>query len=399
MNRSRLCFAIAVFGSLLLPGILNSGIVPLEMTSIYADFGLDEMKFGIVAGGVTVAAVILGITAAWAVPRFGAYRTCLAGYGLVVLGLIGTSLASVGVAALGLGVCLAWGMAYLHLANGLAVQFAPRRAATMTNLLHGINSLGKAAGPLFARIGVGWRPPFFALGCVAAVLLAVGLLGRAPDSQAAAADEPAEAPPREALRQPLFWLCAALFFPIVGMEVTVTTWLPRYLDAHAGLGPEAGAAAAETVALAMLWTMCGLRFLAPLLLRAIPPIVLLLVSAAAASGILLATEGDAYTGPQAIVGFLLCGLAFATPWPTFFALACGYFPRHKGLLSIASGAATSMAYIAFYALGGVLTHYAGAEWTLRIAPMLGVLFGAGACIAWRMGERKLALERSAQASG
>ncbi|MCZ7645128.1 MAG: MFS transporter [Planctomycetota bacterium] len=392
MKLARAGYIASVFGCLLLPGILNAGIVPQEMASIYEDFRLDKMTFGIIAGSVSIAATCLGVSAAWLVPRWGAYRTCLAGYGLLVLGLIGTSQAGFGPLALGLGVCLAWGMAYLHLANGLAVQLAPHRAAAMTNLLHGINGIGKAVGPLFALLGTGWRPPFLALGLLAAALGALGLVGlRAPPepSSEGSTGRNEEAPAREALRAPLFWACAALFFPIVGMEICVTIWLPNHLQHDAGLEKAAGEAAAQTAALTILWTMCALRLLAPLYLRALPPVAWLALSACAAPGILLVTEGGHAAGPWAFAGFVLCGIAFAAPWPTFFALACRYFPKHKGLLSIGSGAATSLAYIVFYALGGVVGAKAGLEWTLRISPMLAALMGLGAVLIWWRGERGL----------
>lgn len=374
----RACFYLAAFGSLLIPGILQAGVVPQEMGAILKDFNLTEQDFGLLAGSIAAAASVLGLTAAWAAPRFGVYRVCLLGYGLFAVGLGTAALFPYGKLALVMGTLTAWGLAYLHLGNGLVVKLAPHRAGTMTNLLHGINSLGKAIGPAFSLIGSTWKAPFLAIAALGGVLGLIGLAGRAPVAHsikdaAAGPDPHAEAPAREALRRPLFWLCGLVFIPVVAMEQLVVIWLPQYLKQPEIFGPERGPGIALAAASLILWTELVARFVASWLLTRLQPIHVLALSLPLSAAVLLGTECGHWQGPLGICTLLLCGIGFATPWPTFFALACRHFPRHHGLLAILSGAATSIAVILAYMLGGTLGKQAGFIWTLRLAPVCGIL--------------------------
>jgi len=391
------CFALAVFGSLIVPNSFATGLVPLETTDILNEFGLDEEKFGFVAGGVAVLATVLGITAAFFVPRFGAFRVCLAGYAMFGFGVLGLALLPASAFSLVFGVITAWGMAYLHLGNTLVVQLAPHRAGTMTNLLHALGSLGKALGPAFALIGAGWRAPFMAIAGLALTVLAFGLFGRIAKPESAAPSEAErEAPAGRALRQPFFWVCAGIFVVIVGMEIVVIYWLPHYLKAHAELGKELKAArVAYRAQSTILWSECAGRLLASVALLWIRPLPLLVLALMGTMGILVGTELQLWSGPQSSFGMICCGVAFSAPWPTLYALGCRYFPEHKGLLAVMSGAMTSCAFIVFSAIGGLIGKQYGLEWTLRLSPMLGAIAIVWAVVLFYIGERRL---RSASAT-
>ena len=54
-------FGLAAFGSLLISGILQTGLVPQELSAIFEEFELDEQKFGILASSIAVMATILGL--------------------------------------------------------------------------------------------------------------------------------------------------------------------------------------------------------------------------------------------------------------------------------------------------------------------------------------------------
>lgn len=383
-------FGVAAFGSLLIPGILNAGVVPQELAGIQAEFELSHHGFGILAGSIAVVAMLLGVTAAWAIPRFGAYVVCLAGYLIFMIGMVGVAWAPFGIGAAGMGVMVAWGMAYLHQGNGLVVKLAPHRAASMTNLLHGINALGKAIGPTFALIGTGWRAPFLALASLAGLLGVAGLFGRAPAKRDdAKQDEPEERPAKEALCDRLFWACAVVFFPILGMELVVVLWLPNYLKQEAGLDEPVAKVAAVASASVMLWTMCIGRFLAPVLLRRIPSIVYLTVCTSCALGLLMGTEFGWWTDGRGVLTMVLFGVGCSAPWPTFFAIACRHFPGHRGLLSVVSGVSSTLAWIVFSIVGGVLGTKVGLIWTLRLSPVLALIIIVGGWCVHVAGERRI----------
>ena len=371
-------YIASIFGSLLIPGLLQSGLLPQVLPAILSEFDLDEAEFGIIAGTIAVVASVLGISAAWAVPRWGAFRVFLAGYGLFALGLGAIAHLGYGLQALCMGMLTGWGLAYLHLGNGLAVQVAPDRAATMTNLLHGVNGLGKALGPSLRFVG-GWRDSFLVIAGIGAVLGLAGLAGKPRTGRAGHHQEPAkEAPARDALRQPLFWACGALFVPIVGLELVVILWLPKYLERDAGFAPETGAWIAWLAASTILWAECAGRFLAPWMLRKIAPQTLLMGCALGSFSILIGAGLNIWNGWLGTLALVACGLSFSAPWPTWFAMACGYFPEHRGLLSVVSGASTSLAYMLFYLLGGQIATRWGIPWTLCLSPLLGLLIVVGA---------------------
>jgi len=381
---------VLAFGGLLLGGAFMY-MVPQEMSSIYAEFGLDEQSFGILAAGIAFASSVLGISAAWLVPRLGLAGVCLLGTGVFSCGLIGCVAAPGHLLPLFFGLLIAVGMAYLHMANGLVVQLAPDHTAMATNLLHGCNALGKALGPALALIGTTWREPFLTVAGLMLLVGAAGYLGRRGWAvRGGEAHDAGEAPARQALRQPLFWLCAALFLPIVGMEQVVNFWLPHYLQADPHLDRAAAELLAVTAASTILWTQCAGRFLAPLALLRVPPFVLLAVCIWGCFGILVGTQLGYWTGWTGTTGLVLCGIGFAIPYPTFFALACRYFPEHRGLVSVVSGAATSLGFIAFSAVGGILGKVCGLAWTLRLSPLLGVVALLGVSVVYVAGERRLA---------
>jgi fucose permease len=402
MTKDKWPLAVTAFGAVFINGAFQYA-VPQEQSAIYAEFGLNEMSFGIVAAVIAFVSSGLGVSAAWLVPRLGLARTCRLGYAVLALGLGGVVAAPGHALPFFFGLVIAVGMAYLHLANGLVVELAPRaqHAAMMTNVLHGCNALGKACGPILALIGIGWREPFLTVAGVAVIL---GLLGGSGAPRAAperadgarggtagpeadlAADR--DAPARDVLRRPLFWCCGLLFLPIVGMEQVVSFWLPRYLQAGAGFDAEQGKLLGYTAASVVLWVQCAARFAAPLALVWVSPIVLLSLCVCGTFGILVGTEFGLWQGPGGTAGLALCGLAFAIPYPTFFAIACRFFPRHKGLLAVVSGVATSLAFITFTALGGILGNYVGLRQTLRLSPVLGMMVLTGALAIHFAGRRQ-----------
>ncbi len=401
-------YALAVFGTLLVPGILTAGLVPQELSEIMKEYQLTEQTFMYLSASIAVIAVFLGLTAAKAVPRFGAYNVCLAGYLIFALGMAGVVLAPSGMIGAVFGVGIAWGMAYLHQGNGLVVQLSPQRAASMTNLLHGMNAFGKAMGPSFALIGIGWRHSFASLGGLALILGLMGWLGKRkplPETESKILptsndkekeknnDEMRVHPAGEALRDKFFWACAIMFAPILGMELTVTLWLPKYLQQDAGYSLAEGKSIGVTAASIMLWVICAGRFAAPVLLRSIPAIGYLLVSLMGAAGLYLGTEYGWWSGSGGALTMVLFGLACSSGWPTFFAIVSRYFPHHIWLFSIVSGAATTVAWILFGTLGGIIGTKYGLLWTLRMAPVLGLVVMGGVLAVYVKGERRLKGQR------
>jgi MFS family permease len=85
---------------------------------------------------------------------------------------------------------------------------------------------------------------------------------------------------------------------------------------------------------------------------------------------------------------VLFGVGCSAPWPTFFAISCRHFPRHRGLLSVFSGVSSTLAWIVFSVVGGLLGTEAGLVWTLRLSPLLALVIVAGGWGVHVAGERR-----------
>lgn len=391
-----IAFCIAAFGSLLIPGILNAGVVPQKLSLILIEYQLSDLQFGYLAGSIATLAAFLGVSAAWLIPRLGAYRVCILGYIIFAVGMVGVARAPTGWAGACMGILVAWGMAYLHQGNGLVVQLAPHRAAIFTNLLHGINALGKAIGPTFALIGTGWRDPFLALAGIAAVLGIIGMVGKISGTHESEPDmKHLEGPAKQVLGDPLFWSCTLLFIPILGMELLVTLWLPKYIVKDIGMSEEGGRALAHSLAAIMLWTMCIGRFSAAFFLNRVAPLRYLIICTLGTLGLWVGTESGQWSTGLGVLSMVLFGIGCSAAWPTFFALSCRYFPNHKGLFSIVSGVSSTLAWIIFSLLGGLLGTHSSHRSTLRIAPLLGLIVILGAIGISVVGERRIRKEAAA----
>jgi hypothetical protein len=138
---------LIAFCGLLLSGIFIGGVLPQEMGSIVDEYGLAMKEFGFLAAGMAIASALLGASAVWALPRWGAFKVCVAGFVLFGAGLVAVALVRPGWPAVALGLLLAGGLACMQHCNTLVAQVARKNAVEQTNLLHGFNSLGKAIAP------------------------------------------------------------------------------------------------------------------------------------------------------------------------------------------------------------------------------------------------------------
>jgi fucose permease len=376
---ARWVFAIFTFGTALLIGLFGGGLLPQKLADVLAHFAISKTQFGYLAAGVTLISIFLGGTALWAIPRFGLFRVCLAGYVLFAMGLAGLALAPSGLWALIPALLLAWGMAYLHQGNALAVQMNPDQPAATTNTLQGFNSFGKAIGAPFALLGLTWKDPFLFLAGITVLFVLLGVATRPPRPGHESGKKAEEAPAREALRRPIFWIGALGFYFMAGMDIVILFWLPMFIQGQFKSNPDVGQTTAAFAASLMLWTACLVRFCAPLLLRILSAPVLFFLCSLGVFGLLIGTEWNTWHGAWGIGGMLLCGLSLSTPRPTLYAMACEVLPQHTGLLALVMGGAHSLAFLTFLPLTGWLADARGIGAALRVAPGLTVL-GMLACI-------------------
>ncbi|HWO25660.1 MAG TPA: MFS transporter [Kofleriaceae bacterium] len=177
--------------------------------------------------------------------------------------LLASSLAIVAVAANSALAVSWWAIVAAGLLSGLGAGaidaglnvFAARRCSPrVTSWLHAFYGVGAAAGPLLMSsvlvAGLSWRWGFAA---VAALLLAMSIcflctLRLWSDDHAGA---PAAAPGAaartraHALRRPLVWMHAGLFFCYSGIEATASQWAYSLLTEGRGMSPRLAGASAS----------------------------------------------------------------------------------------------------------------------------------------------------------
>jgi fucose permease len=221
---------------------IGVNLLPVFLTSLSLTFGgqdgLSQEQLGRL-GAISFIGLVLGILIAGpASDRWGAKGFAIGGNGVMVLGLIGMSLAP-GYGSLGLAVFwLGFGAGILDmiLSPVVAVLNPDRRSAAM-NWLHSFYCVGAVvtilASTVALQIGFSWRHACYLLLPLPLVLLAAFALLRFPplvaDSEAGG-----RTPLRHLLRGRWFWGALAAIFLGGATELGMAQWLPAYAEITLG---------------------------------------------------------------------------------------------------------------------------------------------------------------------
>ena len=221
---------------------IGVNLLPVFLTSLSLTFGgqdgLSQEQLGRL-GAISFIGLVLGILIAGpASDRWGAKGFAMGGNGVMVLSLIGMSLAP-GYGSLGLAVFwLGFGAGILDmiLSPVVAVLNPDRRSAAM-NWLHSFYCVGAVvtilASTVALQIGFSWRHACYLLLPLPLVLLATFALLRFPplvaDSEAGG-----RTPLRHLLRGRWFWGALAAIFLGGATELGMAQWLPAYAEITLG---------------------------------------------------------------------------------------------------------------------------------------------------------------------
>ena len=221
---------------------IGVNLLPVFLTSLSLTFGgqdgLSQEQLGRL-GAISFIGLVLGILIAGpASDRWGAKGFAIGGNGVMVLSLIGMSLApDYG----GLGLAVFWlgfgaGILDMILSPVVAVLNPDRRSAAM-NWLHSFYCVGAVvtilASTVALQIGFSWRHACYLLLPLPLVLLATFALLRFPplvaDSEAGG-----RTPLRHLLRGRWFWGALAAIFLGGATELGMAQWLPAYAEITLG---------------------------------------------------------------------------------------------------------------------------------------------------------------------
>lgn len=358
----------AVLSATVVPAVLFSGLIPVyrdRLTDLYeitgGQFGQALMLILLVFGP-------LGLAAGWLAARLGAARVVvtsqlLFGAGLLLFA-IKPDLGPVMVIAVA---CAMSGNMLVGISNKIAVDLMPEEMRNRgTNLLHGVNAVGKFVGPVIAGAfaGVMWRWGF-GVSAALPLLLAVWiwLAGRDYHIQ-----ERAEGSGRavEVVRDPVFWLGIMGFGFIAGSEACANFTLPDYLKTLGYDDSEKGYLTA-----CFTGGIVAGRFMVALFFVRVKPRYLVYGCGAFAG--FLGFVGEGWWLTTAALLFL-GGLTFSTAWPSYFAHLCRYYPRHKAYLAGASTLSNVVGIGGSWWLSGYLAD--------KYHPQASVVAGAGLFGVW-----------------
>jgi fucose permease len=308
--------ALISFVSLGLPDAMLGVAWPTMRES----FGRSRQELGTILFCSGAGYIASGLVSGRAIALLGVGRVLIVSTALVTIGLLGYTLAPVFGMVLLLAVLIGLGSGAVD--SGLNVYAAETFSNRVMNLLHAFFGIGAMIGPIVMAsvlaTGLGWRGGYLAIGTVTLLMTALFVRTRgiwtAHHPAAFDPSQPAAAPVRTVIRQPLVWLQIAVFLFTTGVEFTAGQWAYTVLTERLGI-----ATATAGVLVGLYWgSMAVGRLLLGGLSRAIGDRRLILLGAA---GMLVAALLFTLDMPAfAIAGLMLFGLAEGPLFPTLMSL-------------------------------------------------------------------------------
>jgi len=366
-----LMLRILIMAWVFLAGVVRTGLVGPNRSSIEAAYGLTHSQFGL---GIALIQIVCAGGVLLAAPRLRRYRPMrliMAGLGVQVAGfMLVCATASIE------GLAAGWAIITIGLVLGSVVQNVsmdlwvdnPRKGVV---LLHSFNAGGKVAGPAVTAMCLtnGWRSSFAAVGIINLVILAAFCLSpRRPEHVYRRG-------PREGgdmglgiLRKPLYWLCVLPFGMIAGGEAAFATLMPSYFEKVGGMSPEK---ASLLLTVHLLGLMAGRFATAYAGARASNKKII---------GVCLGAGVFVFPAILIEQWFIRCaslfllGVMFSSTWPTFYAQVSGFFRDHREMLAYGSSLGNYLGISLCIVLSSVIADY-DLRLSLFVGPVVLWLFG------------------------
>lgn len=210
--------------------------------------------------------------------------------------------------------------------NPLVATLYPDRKAAMLNRLHLWFPGGIVLGGLtmwgLDLVGAGWRPKMLIVLAPALVYALLLFRARFPATEAAQHGATFGDAIRAVLTTPLLWLFLALMAVTMSLELGPNRWIPAVL--------EAGGMPGILVLVMINGVMAVARYNAHSLLGRVPPPVLLMVcTAVAGTGLLLLSVASGIT--QTVAAALVFAIGISVVWPTMMGFVAERAPSTGAL--------------------------------------------------------------------
>jgi len=314
-------------------GMIGTGLVGPNLSSIEREFRISHGQFGIVFALIQIACSTVVLFAASRLRRLDSSLAFIAGLLMQTAGFVCIYLAPCTTALAGGWTLITLGTVLGAVANNVSARLWPDNPRRGVTLLHGFNGIGKVAGPLVAAVCLllGWRLSFLAVGVVTLVLLAGFWRERRRLAEFSAPEEAAPSGTGEALRRPFYWLCILPFGLIAGGDVCFAALLPAYYERTHGLSPQG----ASLLLTAHLLGLAVGRFVFVYLSDRLSNnrvIGLCLLAGLFVVPAILARHPWAWAAALFGVGWM-----FSSTWPTYYAQVSRFFSRDPHMLDYGSG--------------------------------------------------------------
>ena len=354
-------------------GLIGTGLVGPNRSSIEEEYGLSHSAFGMGLAAVQIVAAGGVLLATHRLRRLNPFRIAMTGMALNVVGF-----AFVFFTLDLVGLLLGWGLIILgyslsSILNNVSMDLWPANPRRGVILLHSYNGGGKVVGPLVAAacLAVGWRWSFLTAGGLTFVLLAAFLLVAKLPGEGYAAHTPADAPvlERQIVKRPFYWLCVLPFGLIAGGELAFATLMPTYFEKVAGLSKPA---ASLLLTVHLLGLVAGRFASAYLGSRASNNQI---IAGCLAAGVFVFPALFAGHWLVRNASLFLMGVMFSATWPTFYAQVSRFLAGHKEMLAYGSGLGNQLG-MSLCVLASSLIADANLTLSLLFGPAILWAFGA-----------------------
>lgn len=355
---------------------IGVNLLPVFLTSLSLTFGgqegLSQEQLGRL-GAITFIGLVLGIIIAGpGSDRWGAKGFAVGGNAIMVVSLIGMSLAPdyawLGVAVFWLG--FGAGILDMILSPVVAVLNPDRRSAAM-NWLHSFYCVGAVvtilASTVALQVGLGWRQACFLLLPLPLVLAAAFSVLRFP-ALVPETESAGRTPLRTLLRERWFWGALTAIFLGGATELGMAQWLPAYAETTLGYPQWVGG----TALLLFSVGMAAGRMAVGAIGERVNPFVIL--AWCCGSSVLLFLLGSFLpVASLALTACILVGFSGSALWPTLLGVTADRYSSGGGSMFAALAALGNAGGIVMPWVVGWIGDLSNLRWGLAVSALAPLL--------------------------
>lgn len=324
-------------------GIISNIMGPL-LPTIREELVLSYGQLGMLLSETFLGMLLMALAGGYIMDKYGKKPFLFAGGLLLFFGLIGTTLSSSFKQLYILNFITSMGFGIYEVGiNALCADYSGEEKGNDMNFLHFFYGLGAILGPIFAliwaRLG-NWRLCFGISGIFPLVITILIIMFKGDKINASAnsaVEESFQAVPP--LKSMLLWTTGITVFIYVGLEVSVSGWIPTFWKSMV-----TNSIIPPSLATTLFWIAmtCG-RLMSGKIADRIGLLKFIFMTSSLAMAVSL-TWTALPAGIWTLISILLVGIFLAGIYPTIMAYSTAAFPKNTGL--------TAAFISVFGALGG-----------------------------------------------